>query len=1117
MAQTLDARHDGTRKFLEKAHDGLKALRQRWADMPARIAKGDLDKYQARMVEVRRDELEAASLNGEESVLDVERDVGNILAMPEMAKFTEHPLAIALRTSRSARKRYYAWRLKPEAAWRRIQIERGENVGGEYDGSAGPSMWFQGEETPDQLAEELHSNLPQYVKGTHADDLWNAISAMFAEVSGNRELLAKAQERLKAAKARVKAEAEFEGNAWRYEQDQIQARLGSPRQAAVRDVAMLEVFANALPPEVRGKLRLGLAGIAEISSDKAFVKELTQRARAIDKALNEHWKHVNGESLADLLKRGMGKAEPGKKRKGNATAAVHEYFGWVSAAVGLTEVEVMGQIAAAETSRAEAEDRGEDETPWVMRRQVLEEWGNFKGLHVADQSALLNDGWKIFKDGRWEWGIKEMARLRENRERSGDLVDQVGQGTYDKLTVGQKAARIAGGIDYALRDFEGVLSGLLGREHALTKRWASEVSKGFAAKEDALAALQKRWEGALRLAMPNIKGLTARRQRLYDMRNTPTIKLEIMEEKDDPRQTREERDYFTSTGGEVELIRVVVTLTEGQALNITLAARQTKYIAALERAGWNEEALAVLERGLSPEAKILREWMSKEMKGNFPPLSKMMEEIRGMKMPQIPNYWPGRFYHAGQEKVMDVIGGGTVNAGFADGFSRERKDHVAKIKPMDAFEVFWQHMNDTNHWLALAPIVREMRGTTRHPMVKTAIEGAWGKAGVGLIEQWMQAIEGNGLQSPGTVLDKAARASMSLLALGKLSLNIYTIVKQAPAMMQVAFDTDFKGFVRGAGEAAWNPSRFLDIYNSPVIQRRLNAGYSPEVRMLLGEFWHSKPGSLKLLIEKGMNVLGYADALFTTLGAAASYEHHAREGEKAGMSSNEAHLHGLEMMTRSIERTAQPQTADRRSMFEHTTGGAGAMLTMFMGPGRQLSSIWIEPLHNLMGDFLRWRKGDAKRKASARDVRNVMIAHLVLAPFMQVLASAIKDWRDGPDDPDDDPAWEFSDFATAILLGPMQGIPLIGQLFGAAQDIVAGRHIFEHGSNTMTAPVVAASAGIADLLTDLTDGKTQTIEQEINKVVKIASGIGGTAGAAATVFKELEDVVDQATGKKSKR
>jgi hypothetical protein len=1093
----VDAAPEGSRKFLQKATENLRTLRNRWVDLPEKIGKVELDKMQARIAELKRSEVE------EELVARVEHEMGSIAHMPELAKLTEHPLADFLRTGSSRRKRFYAWNLQHPSKWRAAQMERlkvtGESIPGDYDGADGlPSIWFQGNAKPDQVAQEAFDN--GLISGPTPDDLWTGIYKMLTEVATNKERLRIVQERMHEAREQARKEGKLEGQAWRHEQDLAQARLGSPRDAAGRDLAALEAMMMALPREVREKLPSGFASMTGLATDSAFAKEMQKRIRQMDKALMAHWKKKNAENLETLLKRGQGKREGGDIPLGVAGAAVHEYFEYVAKVAPMKDADLVGERAKIDAGM-EAAAGSEEEVVWLMRQQILDEWGGFESLHPAAQAEALDMGWELYQGGRREWLRSEGVRLQAQRENSGAIVERLGQGLYTKLGKPQSAKRSAGQIEVEFRDFEGVLRALLGESHPLTVRWSREVSRGFAAKGDALVALRRRWQGALDSALPG-RSRSQQRRRLYEMRTKRTISVQVEEDKADPRRSTEQKKRDAEAGVFPPKVKNTVKLTEDEAIFLTMTARQSQYVQPLAMAGWTPPVLAEVEAGISDEGKALRQFMAKEYDEGHKGLGDVFARVRGIKLPKIPNYSPGRFYSWSNEKPLDVMGTGTVSGGFASGFLVDRKAHFAQVKLASALGVFWTHQNESLHWQNLAEIVREMRGSFRNPDVKRAIEGAWGDRGNQLLESWMQAIEGNGIRHNAGSFEGLINFAMTNFAVGRLAYNAGTIIKQGMAVFSTSLDNvPFGVWLAGAGEIFRHPSRFLDVYHSPVIQRRLEGGFSPEVRMLLDSFWTSKPGFAQGAMEKGMEFIGFADALFTSLSAAAAYEAHAKLAERAGMTPEQAHIIGMEKMAEAVERTAQPQQAHRRSIVEHRTAGSGKLLIMFMTEARQKASIWVEAWRNVRGG-----------RATANDIKNLVLSHLILAPFLQVLTSAIKDWRDGPDDGEDDPAWELSDFVVSAIIGPLQGLPLLGQIGGGLMDVLAGRPHMDKSSNVLADPITAAGAGIYDLATDLFDSKSQTATEEAEKVLRIMQNVGGPAGVGANVILQGADAAEQIRG-----
>jgi hypothetical protein len=1097
LAVVLNQDSEQARKFAERANERLGRLKSRYAGVPAPKSKVELDKQQAGMVEARRSELEDI-LTGE-----VEARMGGVHAL--VTKLREHPLGDALLRSDMRRKRLYLGSLMAPSKWRAEQLARSGTITGDYDGADGlPAMFFRGNGKPDEVAKELHGQ--GIIKGDTADDLWTAMGAMMNELATNKEQMQKYREQLREARQAAKEEAEYEGRAWRAEEDEKQVFLGNPRDAAMRDVAALDAVTMAMPPEARAKLPRGLnATIAGAKSDKAFADAMTKAVRAVDAALNDYWKAKNIESMNKLVLLGQGKTAPGKKPKGTATPEVHSYFDYAAKVAVMTPEE-----AGAERLKVDkliADNAGKaDESLWIERGQILDTWGAFASLHVSAQAQALEDGWELYRIGRNAWRASEDGRLAEQRAEAAEFIAQIGQGTYERIAraagdatgEGGRVRRAkalktwAGKFDVETRDFEGVLSALLGRDHPITQRWAKQVREGLAKKDDAMRALRKRWQSALDLAMPGM-GHSRQRKRLWEMRTVRNLEVDIVEEESRADLTAEERDELREAGG-LGAVQSKVKMTEDEAIFITMTARQKQYVEPLAMAGYTPAVIASLEARITPEGKALREFMAAEYDAGHAGLNDVMQRVQGIKLPKIPNYSPGRFYNWGNEKPLDVMGTGVVNAGFASGFLIDRRAHFSQVKLASALGVFWTHQNESLHWQALAEPVRAMRGVLRNPDVKRALDGAWGAEGNALLEQWMQALEGNGIKKAGGAWDKLINAASGNFALAKLGYNVGTIAKQSLAILNTALDVPFGMWVMGAGEVMQNPGRFREVFDSDFIQRRMENGFSPEVRTVLDRFWSAEPGVAQEVMEKGMEFLGFADAFFTSVSAAVAYEAHARMAEKAGMSPDQAHLIGMEKAAEAVSKTAQPQTVATRSMFELNLSPVGRLSFMFMTEARQKASLWLEA----QGRF--WTG-----EASPRDKQVLAVTHLLLAPMLQAITSAIKDWRDGPDDGDDDPAWEATDFLVAALLGPIDGIPFVGS---AIKDGIAGRAWGGKGSDVLGSPITGALTVGADLFTDLFDEKDQTLGETVDKILRLASQIGGPAGVGANIYKQGQDTIE---------
>jgi hypothetical protein len=600
-----------------------------------------------------------------------------------------------------------------------------------------------------------------------------------------------------------------------------------------------------------------------------------------------------------------------------------------------------------------------------------------------------------------------------------------------------------------------------------------------------------------------------RERRFYEMHTKRLITVELTEEKMNALLNAKQRQEMEDVGWTQEQITDKATLTEAEAMTVLLTWAQPRYRSSLQRSGFTADIVATLEQSISEEARFLRDWMRDELQAQHGPLNEVFQRMAGIDLPQTPNYWPGRFYSAGVEQEVDVMGQSAVGKGFADGFLKERKNHAAYVKLENAFATFWAHINQSEHWRNLAEPVREMRGVFRNPQVKRGVEAGAGKQALNDMNSWLDVLEANGTQGDSGAIEKVLSRWLGAFSLGRLAWNPFSIIRQAPAMFNVGLDAGLTPgmLFKGAGSILRDPSNFLDIYSelfaSDVVFARLEGGMSPEVRNALNEFWKSGPGIWKGALDKGMELLGFTDALFTTIGGVVAYEAKAIDLERAGVSPEEAHAQAMQAAREAMEATAQPTTVNRKSLMEARSQNAiKKSVMMFLSDGRQKWAYYQESVIDIL------KNG---KKAKRESWNRLLWTWLVIGPASQIITSAIRDSMDGGDDDEifDAKNWTASDFVISSILGPLRGFFLAGQIVETMADRAAGRKIWGNSGGGVTDIPDEVAGDIARLAGYATDDKDQSAEQYGNAVLSLMSNVGGVPGMIAGTIKKAIKLADQ--------
>jgi hypothetical protein len=742
--------------------------------------------------------------------------------------------------------------------------------------------------------------------------------------------------------------------------------------------------------------------------------------------------------------------------------------------------------------------------------------------------AALKAAQSVYETGRNERRIIEEARLAEVADKAAQIVEALGRG-YRGIQLGKKAAeKLTSKLSNAvldLKSFGEVLEALLGREHHLAKEWAAKAREGIAQRNDEIRELRKRWKDAIETATRK-RGVAARRA-LWDMGQDQSISVEkpgeatggkvsvpisiidkwkdgtanpdalgltadeadaLIADRDAmaPDDRRQSLELDKATRGPNE----AVPMTEAEGIFLTMLGAQEQYAAALDKAGWTADALTEVEGKLSAAAKSLRDFMRTEYREGYGPLAAVFEQMYGVALPQIRNYAPAAFYHQGAERATGPDESAAMEGGMRAGFLKNRKQHTAAPRLENAFATFFGHANQTAHWKGMAEFVREFSGVIGRPEVKKAILSAHGEHMLKTLNDWTRNIEGNGLQKSSGEVDRIVRWVVGAQAHIALAFRLGTLVKQSSAVLGAAYRMPLGEYARGFARLVSGRLDVATLYRSPVIQRRLESGFAPEVRAAMADVWTAKPTRRAAILERGMDLIGLTDALFTTGSAAIAYDYHLRESLRAGMTQAAAETTAMREVEDIVSRTAQPADVVDRSLYEARQNQLGRLLFMYASEARQKSSLVLTAWQNTLTG-----------KATKADVRVLLISHLIAGPMMQAISAA---WRDARDDDDsewfDAEHWKPLDFLKAIVAGPLSGIPLIGDLLSRFSN----EGILSRAKKSLWS--------IGDIIKELRrdDGKEnpEQVEWYVKHVSKVMQGLDGFTGVLGSVVEQVFSIAD---------
>lgn len=890
------------------------------------------------------------------------------------------------------------------------------------------------------------------------------------------------------------------------------------REDLLNAAAILEALAQSLPPEIRGKVPISLTTMAKYETDEERLDYIKRRLKRMRDVAEDWMSNEINESLIKLVKMAEAKRKGGEKATGTLGAEGHRYFGKVAEVMEMTEDEVEGLLAALDKKIAETES-DEEILNLSEEYRILLTFGNFKNKKLGEMASGLADAAAVYKSKRSIWKMKEEARLAEVRRLTQVLLNDLGNPKSSDVQRVKKVSRqfiksMAEG-KWSLMSFQEVLEEAFGPDSEITRRWSRRIRNAQRQRTSAIFKANKRWKNAIEAATGK-KGRAARKI-IWDMKTEQTveatqrpittqrIKVPIDTLFDAEKQsalglTKDEIAKLTAEfesldsksrvknlylEREVEGEPDTVQYTESEAIFMTMLFAQEEYRAPLRKHGMGEEFQEELENGLSNAAKSIRDFLTQEYGEAYEPLRQRFEAMYGVDLRSTDNYSPGRFYSTGSGQEMDVTGSGFIEGGFKTSFIKDRKKHMAEAKPEDAFSLYFSHLNQTEHYKAMAELSRELHGILGRPEVKKALAGTDQNLQQ-VMNQWLEAIDGNGLNLPGDgkFMEWIGRTQAYLALAWKMSTTLKNLFGAA---INATYKMPMNQFIRGAARLMAGQIEFKQVWDSDIIQNRLEGGFSPEVRAAVSQALGERPSLRGDFLVAGMQVIGTADAFGTAFGAAIAYDYHLNQALK-NHSPEVAKALALEMVAELVSQTAQPVEVTDRSLMEMRLRGIGKFAFIFASEARQKTSLWINAM-------LRTVKG----KPTMKDARVILISHLVVAPLMHTITAALRDLR-SPEEDDED-IWDPMGFLTSVIAGPLGGMPLV-------RDVVDG---FRGESGPLKRFVDSATAGKRLAYDMLELDEDQDIEKDMDwyesQVTKMLQGLGPFPAVGASVFDQIYDVI----------
>jgi hypothetical protein len=1011
---------------------------------------------------------------------------------------------------------------------------------GEYDGTPWiPPQWYakRGGLMPDEMASALHA--AGLLREGTPEALWSALASEIQTIRNNNAAWKAASDKVKEIERQAGEQARAESNAWRDQQDAMQAKDHSPRARLVRDLRTLDAILSVLPPEVRGKVG-GFVKLAQLGSNDARLKEIEQRIDKISGLVETHLQKESVSALNTLLERAKPNGGAGERAGGKIGVEGHRFFAAIEAVKDMPEGAVRDRQDLIEAKMGQPIDDAE-------RARLLEEWGMlhaygaFEKKTAAEMDSAVTQAEQVYRTGRNQWNEILAQRAQERADLRQTAIAEIGNAGGGRARQDAFAGEAQGGQRRKLTEFLGNahlsfaqrISRIFGKG-VITDRYERAVTDAYHRKAGAInehrKALQqallaafgaKSWGNAqdklLRLQQPREKSGVFRKegfrsetrdfpvdvaQRIVDGDMSPDVHGLGME---DVQALEEAIAENEAAGSPRTVLSLDVTSNEGtpteqriselQAVHLTMLARTEQYRRAMEKHGWDEEAQKQLEAMLSPEAKAIRAFLSQRYEAGYAGMNEVFKPMFGIDLPKVKNYAPGYFEHSGTQTEMDPFGTGVEAGGLAAGFLKSRKNHLAEPTVIDALQAFWQHTMQTEHWKAFAPTISEMRSVLGSVDVRHSVEADGGRQAAADLNSWISHIEQNGVR------EAQSNAWLARVTTGltraRLAFNIGTWMKHLPNAFASLADVPAMDFMRGLGNVlSGNADKTLaELWKSDLIRNRIELSFTPELRQIIqgDKARGGLPTKVGNFLDWGTARIPWIASAFTTFSAAIAHDYHLRSALDAGMSEAHAKEHAMKQTELTVARTAQPESLDRKSLAEIERKGVGKIAMMFVTPERQQLGLALAAIMNA-------REGSITKAEAAR----VLFSTWVLAPVLMQTMVGLSRYMFTDEDAEE--AWNWKRYATAVAWGRFPGCSGSGNL---PRSLLLISRAKSHGRAGRHLSRLRRAFSRAARKVDAWMHDEKNAELHISDLTRLAAGVSELMAGFTDVPVEAVSIVDR--------
>ena len=532
-----------------------------------------------------------------------------------------------------------------------------------------------------------------------------------------------------------------------------------------------------------------------------------------------------------------------------------------------------------------------------------------------------------------------------------------------------------------------------------------------------------------------------------------------------------------------------------------------------------QEIMKQIEEQLDPNLKEFADWQVDVL---YPLLynhyNQAYKDIYRIEMPYNVNY-AGMVYRDGIEpEGIDLLAGVVqYHNGVSANSTKMRENNKRAIKSVDGTDALFTYMRDMEYFAAYSRPVTDINKLFTNPVIKGTIENLYGRPTMEAIETMIQKIANKGMSKADGQTDAWVNAMQDAFILSRLGLNPVVMLKQLTSFVTYGNDIGYGTWMKNATlgrffssnknvKGVWNEIRENSVYlqdrkyNS--ITKAIETYTDSKMEQFMPASMIGMPARYK---ESLINILMYTtrvgDIGAIMLGGVPNYVHYKEQFLKKNPKATDQQAidHAIIKFERDTKRTQQSTDLQDRDYFQTKNAYYRAM-NMFLTTPKQYLRKEVYGLR----EFYRLLKSGGKegKGTKTQTARTFLTYHMIMPMFFQYVANGLPgvlaDW----DDEDE------SDLMRAAIIGNLNGLFLLGEVFVMIADLVQGKPWAAQEMKNLPALTQVNELGKKMKRYMATKDPVKKAEKLTELILEMGQTTGIPANNLHKIFKNAEALID---------